>query len=250
MNGLFSVCGRGGSKGVKDKNIRPFLGAPLYAHTLRAIELYIGRYQGEGEDYGIVVSTDSQPILRDLGGRENCLLRNRPENLAQDDTPKMPVIWDALQYAEEKNGRKYDYVIDLDITSPLRRVRDIRGAYEKKRERVDAQVVYSVTHSRRSPYFNMVKQKGDFYSTVIPSDAVVRQQAPSCYDMNASIYVYDREFLASGAKTPLQGRGDIILMRDTGVIDIDSEEDFQMMEWIAERLMSGDGEYREIFCLN
>lgn len=247
MNILFTICGRGGSKGVKNKNIRPFLGKPLFQHTVCAINCYIQEYQTIDESYDIIISTDSSEFLQMAENQGDHLTRLRPAELAQDASPKMPAILDAVRSAEKQTKKKYQHVIDLDITSPIRTVKEIRNAFDKKIEKPEIDVVYSVVPARRNPYFNMIKKEGDSYTRVISSDVLVRQEAPECYDMNASIYVYDIDFLASGAKHPLDGRSDIILMKDLGVIDIDSEEDFEMMVWIAERLKNTHEEYRKIF---
>lgn len=76
--------------------------------------------------------------------------------------PKVDVIFDCLNRAERAFNRNYDVVVDLDITSPLRTVEDIKNAIEKiSRNEVD--VVYSVAPSRRNPYFNMVKEENSFF---------------------------------------------------------------------------------------
>lgn len=62
---------------------------------------------------------------------------------------------------------------------------------------------------------------------------VRRQDAPEVYDMNASIYCYKRDSLLNKLKnSPLEGESDIVVMKDTGVLDIDSEEDFDLMALI------------------
>ena len=64
---------------------------------------------------------------------------------------------DSLNKAEEAFGMKFDMVVDLDITSPLRTVQDVKNAIDRKRQRPEVDVVYSVAPSRRNPYFNMVE---------------------------------------------------------------------------------------------
>lgn len=250
MNILFTVCGRGGSKGIKNKNIRDFLHYPLYRYTLQAIRCYIHQQERPATVHDVVVSTDSVEFLNMLQQEKHLLLRNRPAVLAEDATPKMPVILDALNYAQAQTERRYDLVVDLDITSPIRTTEHIRNAIQKKIERPDTDVVFSVTHARRNPYFNMVKQEGSYYERALPSNYTARQQAPVFYDMNASIYVYAPAFLMSGATSPLDGKADIILMPDTGVIDIDSEEDFTLMELIAGHLRDTDEAYGTILGLD
>jgi CMP-N,N'-diacetyllegionaminic acid synthase len=81
----------------------------------------------------------------------------------------------------------------------------------------------------------MVKQNPDgTVEKICESDYVSRQQAPEIFDMNASIYVYESRFLENNGSDKLfDGKCGIIKMLDTAVLDIDSEEDFVLMEIIA-----------------
>ena len=242
-NLLFTVCGRGGSKGVKNKNIRPFLGMPLFKYTLAAIKVFKEHYS-EFNCF-TVVSTDSQEfkdLLREMQG--DIFLVNRAENLAEDTTPKMYVISDALLKSEEYFGIKFDAVVDLDITSPIRTPEDIYQCIEKLKDEIE--VVFSVTHARRNPYFNMVCRKDDKIQKVLDSNFTARQQAPQMYDMNASIYAYAREALLRQIKTPLNLRCDIVEMPDTGIVDIDNEGDFELMELLFTYFAEKNEKVKEI----
>ena len=106
----------------------------------------------------------------------------------------------------------------------------------------DYDVVFSVVEARRNPWFNMVREKGDgTVSLVIPSTYSARQQTPLVYDMNASLYAYRPDFLRS-SKHLMQGRCGITVMEDTGVLDLDRENDFTLMEAVA-RYMLAEGKY-------
>ena len=154
-------------------------------------------------------------------------------------------IKDTLIKCEEQTEKVFDTVIDLDLTSPLRTVEDIKGTLDCLREDQNADIAFSVTNSRRSPYFNMVAQKEDgYYRTVVETKYTTRQQAPVCYDMNASIYAYERKYLLSD--NVFERKAVIWNMQDTGVLDIDSEEDLELMEVIAKFLFENREKYREI----
>ena len=113
----------------------------------------------------------------------------------------------------------------------------MENAFDKKDSRPDLDLVFSVTEARRNPYFNMVKLVGDHVEKVIPSPYTARQQAPAIFDLNASIYVFRRDFLANNRTGILwDGKIGISEMMDTGILDIDSEEDFRLMEVIARHL--------------
>lgn len=240
---LFTICGRAGSKGIKNKNIRNFLGKPLPLYTLSAIQLFVKRNRKYKAD--IALNTDSEELIEIISQSNmgDVDVVRRPPALGGDLVPKAAVILDSLCQMEEKNNVKYDIVVDLDITSPLRTVDDIDRLIKKKIE-TNCDVVCSVVESRRNPYFNMVKKGGHGYQKVIDSDYVARQQTPDIYDLNASMYAYSPEYLRSG-RGVLEGYCEIIRMYDTGILDLDHENDFELMEVIAEYLFKKE-EYGEI----
>jgi len=226
---LITICGRAGSKGVKNKNIRDFLGQPLVQYTIdqaKAFKKTCLEYEID-----IAVNSDSEE-LHNIAERNGCTIVNRKEENATDSAAKVPVIIDTVQKMEQKTGNKYLYVLDLDITSPLRTLKDIQNGL-KKIETEQYDCVFSVVPARRNPYFNMIEEKNGKAKKVIEADFVSRQQAPEVYDMNASIYFYKRDALGNKIRTmPFDGNFSFFVMKDYGVIDIDSEEDFELMEVI------------------
>lgn len=247
MKCLFTICGRAGSKGVKNKNCKFFLGAPLVHYTLAAISVYMEHCNNE--TVHICLNTDSEELVKlaqDWG--INLFTVPRIEALAGDNAAKIPVIQDTLRKMEIAQNISYDCVVDLDITSPLRTAHHIFAAIEKQ-QRGKYDVVFSVTEARRNPYFNMVKQNPDgSCEKIIASNYTARQQAPVLYDMNASIYAYNPSFLHSNTSGMLfDGKCTYIEMPDTGILDIDSERDFLLMENIAEFLISQDAGLKTVF---
>ena len=249
MKILFTLCGRAGSKGVKGKNARDFLDVPLVWYSMANIALYMEKY-GAGDDIKVVLNTDSEP-LKDLVRRVKDVpvtIIHREETLAGDRVPKVAVILDSLKKAEEAFACTFDMVVDLDITSPLRTVEDVKNAIERKKQRMDVDVVYSVAPSRRNPYFNMVKEENGFFCKAIPSNFTTRQEAPVFYDMNASIYAYSPDALRNKEQTTFfNSNCDGIVMKDTGILDIDSEEDYELMQVIAKYLFDNDKAFNDTF---
>lgn len=232
-NILFTVCARAGSKGVKGKNTKIFCGRPLAAYTAAAYELFRQRFGAAYGDIVLAVNTDSELLRQQMDGLlTRYLYITRTEELAGDVVSKKDVIRDTLIKCEQQTNITYDTVIDLDLTSPLRTVEDIRGTLEMLWQNADADIAYSVTPSRRSPYFNMVAKGEDgYYHTVTQTGFTTRQQCPACYDMNASIYAYRRSYAL--AERVMPRREVVWQMKDTGILDIDSEEDFELMEVLA-----------------
>lgn len=249
MNILFTLCGRAGSKGVKGKNARDFLDVPLVWYSMANIALYMEKYTGE-DNIKVVLNTDSEP-LKDLVRRVKDVpvtIIQREESLVGDKVPKVAVILDCLNKAEALFTQKFDMVVDLDITSPLRTVEDVKNAIDRKKQRNDVDVVYSVAPSRRNPYFNMVKEVDGFFCKAIPSNFTTRQEAPVFYDMNASIYAYSpRALCEKEHATFFNSHCDAIVMADTGILDIDSEEDYELMQVIARHLYSKDPRFGEVY---
>ncbi len=232
MNILFTICGRAGSKGFKNKNLKRLNGIPLVYYTLSAIRLYMDKYPQS--NITVALNTDSkelQELVLSQNIVDNVIMAERKESLAGDVVAKVEVIKDT--YLQCKENFEFDVVVDLDITSPMRRLCDIEAAIDGLLSDKNCDLVYSVVPARRSPYFNMVEKKDDYFRKICPSMYTARQQAPVSYELNASIYAYSPKFLAGTIdKTILDYNCGIVIMPDYLVLDIDSEEDFEMMEML------------------
>lgn len=112
-----------------------------------------------------------------------------------------------MLYSEKNQGITFDYILDLDVTSPLRTLEDLKEAFNLIQSDEKAVNLFSVSEPGRNPYFNQVEQKENgYYAQVKALDINVlsRQAAPKVYDMNASFYFYKRCFLTWVTKVPLQ----------------------------------------------
>lgn len=246
MKILFTICGRAGSKGIKNKNIRPFCGKMLPYYSISAIDLFL-KQNNNVTIYDIAVNTDSRElidIVNDNGMRHVEILE-RTQELSGDLVGKIVVILDSLKRMEQKKQVSYDMVIDLDLTSPLRTVEDVNNLMKVHLQK-GADVTTSVASARRNPFFNQVKKTERGYKKVIESDYTARQQAPEIFDMNASLYAYNPDYLKSG-KGVLDGYVECIEMYDTGILDLDHENDFELMEVIARHLFETKAAFAEIY---
>lgn len=225
-NILCTICARGGSKGVKNKNIKELHGKPLIAYTIE-------QAKASGLFDHIVISTDSDDIANIAKKYGAEVFFKRSAEISSDTSGKLDVIKDAFIRSEEYYGEKYDYIIDLDATAPLRIVDDIVGSFNQfKRDNNDNLI--TAMPSRRSPYFNLVEQDkdGKVYLSKTLDDAIVRRQdAPISYDMNASIYIWKRNILLSENTIFLKNTGLFVMPEDRS-IDIDSELDYKFVEFL------------------
>ena len=149
MNILCTICARKGSKGLKNKNIANLKGKPLVLHTLdQAKKLKFLK--------DIVVSTDSKIIQKIVGNNYSWFLR--PVKISGSKSSKIEVIRHAIIQAEKKNNYKYDLIIDLDVTSPLRTIGDITNSFKQfKKKKINN--LFSVSEPRKNPYFNIIEYK-------------------------------------------------------------------------------------------
>ena len=248
---LVTICGRAGSKGFKNKNLKTFCGKPLVYYSLAAADLFA--QQRPEVQMDICLNTDSEDLAKLVAEKyPEVVFLPRCEELSGDRAPKMAVIQDSLRRMEKEKGYTYDYVMDLDITSPLRTAQDILNAYDMKAQRQDLDLVFSVTEARRNPYFNQVRDCGDHIEKGIenkPGEATftARQMAPVFYDVNASIYVYKRDFLFHNTTGIIwDAKIHVVEMMDTGVLDIDSEDDFKLMEVIGGHLYANMPKFSQV----
>lgn len=228
---LVLIAARGGSKGVKNKNIRNLQGKPLIAHT-------VGQAIRWGKADKIVCSTDSEQIAHTAKKYGAQVPFMRPGNLAGDKTGKIPVLRHALIEAERIYKTRFDIIIDLDATAPVRSIDDIEKALKIFRES-KAKSVFSVTHCHKNPYFNMVEAGNNGFVHLVRKPKVPfvrRQDTPAVYDMNASIYVYSRRYLLDEkTTTAISERSAIFIMDEWSAFDIDRESDFQFIEFLVKK---------------
>lgn len=246
MKILFTICARAGSKGIKNKNLREMNGIPLVLYTLAVIKLYMQEHPENLVD--ISLNTDSDELIRIVQIQQIVsgirFIKRQPE-LADDEAAKVDVI--KSSYMVCKVDRNYDAIVDLDITSPMRRVKDIEAAIVGLLSKEHPDLVFSVVPARRNPYFNMVENVGDCYKKICRSNYTARQQAPEVYDLNASIYAYSPDFLDSIIdKTILDYRCQIVEMPDYLVLDLDSEEDFENMSYLMNFFVNRDEELKQV----
>ena len=226
MNGKLRVLGiipaRGGSKGVPGKNIRLLCGKPLIAWTIQCARAcpVISR---------IVVSTDSKEIAaiaRQWGAEVPFL---RPPELAQDDTPDLPVCRHALEWLEDREGYRPDVVVWLRPTSPLRQPQDIAAALDLLAA-TQADGVRSVCRVEHHPAW-MFKLEDGFLQPWMDASAGItrRQDLSALYRLNGAVDAIRREIIPE-AKALFQGRLAGYVMPAERSVDIDCEIDFRVAE--------------------
>ena len=229
MTILITICARGGSKGIPNKNIKLLNGKPLIGYSIEAARKFAGQHESN-----ITLSTDSDRIkdsARQFGIESDY---ERPPELATDATGKIGVIKDVLLYEEAKRNKRYDYILDLDVTSPLRTMDDLNAGFEIIKSDADALNLFSVSPANRNPYFNVVEQKKNgYYALVkrIKADYTSRQIAPKVYDLNASFYFYRRVYFDAENQPTITDKSLIYVVPHV-CFDLDEPLDFEFMEFL------------------
>jgi N-acylneuraminate cytidylyltransferase len=224
MKAVAFIFARSGSKGLPGKNIRPLNGKPLIVWSIEHA-LAVKRIDR------VIVSTDSHEIaeLARQHGAEVPFMR--PQELAGDNSPEWLAWQHALNYLRESMGVLPEVMVSVPTTAPLRLPIDIENCLDEY-EKGDVDIIITVTHAHRSPYFNMVKTNADgSVGLVNPPQATItrRQDAPAVYDMATVCYVAKPEFVMAHNST-FEGRVKAVHIPAERAIDIDSLLDFQIAE--------------------
>lgn len=231
MKTLITICARGGSKGIPGKNIKTIAGKPLIAYSIecaRKLQAAVGA--------DIILSTDSADITAVAASLGLETPYHRPAELANDTCGKLDAIAHAWAWAEEHFGCRYDYVLDLDCTSPLRTLQDVLEGFRLLEADPQALDIFSVSPAGRNPYFNMVEQKPSGYFDLVMegSTFTTRQGSPKVYDMNGSFYIYRRRFFEKNLRDPNTPLSLVYIMPHL-CFDLDERTDFDYMSFLLEQ---------------
>ena len=221
---LAIIPARGGSKGVKRKNIRELNGIPIIGYTINAARnsKYVSRVMVSTEDAEIA------DVSMSLGAEVPFL---RPSELASDNSPTMDCILHMLKYLEENEGYIPDYVVLLQCTSPLRTSKHIDEAYEKLINSSFDSII-SVAEVESNPYWSNIF-KGEKLEYFIEDGKKItrRQDLPEVYRMNGAIYLAKLNVLKNENTFECENLTGYV-MDEYASVDIDTEMDFKIAEVI------------------
>lgn len=227
---LAIIPGRGGSRGLPGKNIRPLGGLPLIAHSIRLAKMC-------PEIARTIVTTDSEEIAavaREYGADVPFL---RPADLAQDETPMWPVLRHALNAIETMEARRYGSVLLLDPTSPGRLPADVAQAVAALEKDKNAVGVIGVSEPHFNPRWVCVESAADGYMRQsFPGDKVYtrRQDVPVTYRINGCLYLWRRDHVAGSAEMRLYDLPHrMVVISEERAVHIDELHDFRIAEMLV-----------------
>lgn len=224
-NTLFIIPARGGSKGLPKKNIKLFLGKPLIHYSIEYARLFV-------PDENICLTTDDESIVncaKEIGLEVPFL---RPPNLATDTADTFSVLQHAFQYYSDKYQNKFELIVLLQPTSPIREKFHFEEAVNLYNSTVD--MVVSVCKAKSNPYFTLFEEDANGLLTVCKGNNSYsrRQDTPTVYEYNGSIYIINPNVLIT--KTAFSEINNKIkyLMDDYFSVDLDTINDWKFAEYI------------------
>lgn len=219
------IPARGGSKGIPGKNLRPFVGRPLIAQTIRFA-------QGCPGIHRTVVSTDSPHIAEVARAHGGDVPFLRPAELARDESPMWPVVRHALDEVERQEGRTMGGVLLLDPTSPGRLHEDILGARAKLEADPNADGVVGVSEPDFNPIWHGVTEREGWMEDLYREAKTFerRQDVPTVYRINASLYLFRRAFVKREVQSWRRGRLKVFVIPESRSIHIDTLDQFERAE--------------------
>ena len=221
MSVLGLILARGGSKGIARKNIKNLCGKPLIAWSIEIA-------QNADSVEKVVVSTDDEEIaeIAQKYGAEVPFLR--PAELAQDDTPSMAPVLHALEQLP-----KFEMILLLQPTSPLRTTTDIDGIFNMCQERKAPSAVSICESSKHPNWMFSCSNDGKLSPFTDNPIAMRRQDLDKIYTLNGSLYLAKTDWIQDN-RSFLSPETVGYLMPPERSLDIDT-----MFEWsLVEFLMS------------
>lgn len=219
------ILARGGSKSVPRKNIKPLAGVPLIGYTIREglKSKYITR---------LIVSTEDKEIacVAKKFGAEVPFMR--PKKLATDTASSKACLQHATRFMEKKEGRKYDYIVELMCTNPLKTVEDIDAALEKLiRTKADSVIgVMKLEDHHPLRIKKIVNDRIVDFCIPEPNEARRQDLKPAAYIRNGSIYAMKRDVLMIKDRRYGTKNSRPYIFPPERSVNIDSEEDWYIAE--------------------
>ena len=217
------IFARGGSKGVKRKNVKTLGDKPLISYSIDSARSnkYIDN---------VFVSTEDAEIAEIASEYGANIPFIRPVELATDHSP-MWGVWQHMMNFFKENNDLPEIMIDLPCTSPFRSDEDISNVL-KKLISDDYDAAITVCESKRHPMFNMVTENNDgsLQIAMKPKNPITRRQdGPKIYDIPTLAYAVRTEYIFS-ASNLFDGKIGAIIVPEERSLDIDTEFDFQLAE--------------------
>ena len=220
------ITARGGSKGIKDKNIKPLKGKPLIAYAIK-------NALNNPEVNDLIVSTDSLKIKECAEQHGAKINRLRPDFLSNDTAKSLDVIRYEVETYEQEKNKKIDAIILLQPTSPLRTDNDVKEAISIFQES-NASSLISVCDASNTHPFVMYKEEQNRLTPLMgDKHGQRRQDFPNVYARNGAIYIACRDLIMEQNRLICDHPAFYVMPRERS-INIDEPLDLKLAEFFME----------------
>lgn len=228
MKYLVVIPARGGSKGIPHKNIKLLNGKPLICYSIDVARQFT-------TDENICVTTDDDEIIKVVEDYGLKIPFKRPDELATDHCGSNEVIQHAYQFYADK-GVHYDAIVLLQPTSPFRKADFLKEAVALYEDTID--MVTSVKLSSCNPYYDGFEDDAEGLLRISKGDGTIerRQDAPSVWQQNGSIYVINPKSLMEKGMAHFS-RIRKYAMSELYSVDIDNPFDWKIAELVINEKM-------------
>lgn len=219
---LYIIPARGGSKGIPRKNIKLLAGRPLIDYSIAAAR------DAGADDEHVILSTEDDEIASVARTCGLAVSYRRPESLATDTAGSREVILDVMDWAD-RQGLKYDCVVLLQPTSPMRTAEDILATLAAYTPEVDMAV--TVVEAASNPYYNCFETDADGFLHISKGDGLYtrRQDAPAAWEFNGAVYVINPQSIRQMPLGAFPRRVAVPMPRSRS-IDLDTPTDWMVAE--------------------
>lgn len=220
------IPARGGSKGVKRKNIRTVAGQPLIYWSIKSAN------DSDALDFWCI-NTDDEEIA-EVASSFGAQVIMRPADLAQDKTPMLPVLKFVCAQAEDRFG-KFDTIVLLQPTAPMRVGKDIHEAVEAFHNNRDARSLVSVYKVDDCHPSRMYRIKNGSLDKIYEEPAgSLRQDLEPIFHRNGALYICDRDLLMEDNKLTC-GKPMPYIMPKSRSANIDDEQDLEIANFLMSK---------------
>ncbi len=231
LNATAIIAARANSKGIKDKNLQ---------HIDKKNLVQISIEQGLKTCEIVILSSDSHEI-REIGREyKSVFIVERNLELAKDETPKLPVLRNAIEKYEQEVGKCSNIIFDLQPTSPFRKEDSILKAYDLFKKYDDAANLVSVSSTSFHPSYNLLEFKENNEVDLLDrlSEPITgRNLMPDTYKMDGCLFIWRKEALMKNLENRVILNSTIgFKISEIESLDIDTHEDLDYARYIYKKL--------------
>tara|TARA_B100001564_G_C20480523_1_gene596875 strand:+ start:175 stop:855 length:681 start_codon:yes stop_codon:yes gene_type:complete len=218
------IFARGGSKGIKDKNLVKVKGKPLIYYSIKIA-------QKIKDIDKIFVSSDSEKILK-YAKKLGVSIIKRPKKISGDSSPEVLAWRHAITYLKKKD-LKFDIFLSLPPTAPLRKIEDVKRVLRSIKEK-KVNLVVTAKKSHNSPWFNMIiKNKKGYFERIINNKNLykTRQSTPRSFDMTTVAYASKPNYILKYSDL-MKGNVKMVEIPEERAVDIDTKFDLSLVRFL------------------